>query len=228
MANTPASFDVAGLPGIPANAIAVTGNVTVVQPSSSWAVFLGPDAESNPSTSTINFNAGEVKGNSLTVSLSPGGKLFATFMANPGNVTDLVFDVTGFYTADASGAVFVPITPTRMLDTRYGNGLPGRLSANTPGTFTIAGRPGVPVGATAVTGNVTVVGETSSWAVFLGPDPTPNPSTSTINFVLGDVKGNGLTVALSPGGQLSATYMSNPGNTTDLVLDVTGCFVAAS
>jgi hypothetical protein len=42
--------------------------------------------------------------------------------------------------------------------------------------------------------------------------------------VRGDIKGNGLAVALGSGGGLSATYMSTTGNTTDLVFDVTGYF----
>jgi hypothetical protein len=59
----------------------------------------------------------------------------------------------------------------------------------------------------------------------VGPNPTATPSTSTLNFNRGDIKANGLTVALSPSGTLSATYMSTPGNTTDLVFDVTGYYV---
>jgi hypothetical protein len=88
----------------------------------------------------------------------------------------------------------------------------------------VTGRGGVPDNATAVTGNVTVVDETSSWAVFVGPDPNPSPTNSTINFNAGDIRANGLTVALGSGGTLSATYITTPGNTTDLVFDVTGYF----
>jgi hypothetical protein len=227
-ANAPATFAVGGRAGIPADAVAVSGNVTVVDPSNSWAVYLGPDPTPNPSTSTINFNSGDVKGNSLTVSLGSGGTLSATYMSTGGNTTDLVLDVTGYYTADLTGAVYVPITPTRLLDTRSANGLPTRLSANTPATFQVTGRGGIPGSATAATGNVTVVNERNGWAVFLGPDPTPSPTTSTINFGPGDVKGNGLTVALGSGGSLSATYISTAGNTTDLVFDVTGYFVPAT
>jgi hypothetical protein len=58
----------------------------------------------------------------------------------------------------------------------------------------------------------------------VGPNPDPAPTTSTLNFNTGDVKANGLTVALSTTGTLSATYISIAGNTTDLVLDVTGYF----
>jgi PKD repeat protein len=227
-ANTPATFTVAGTHGIPASAKAVTGNITVVNPSNSWAVYLGPLATATPGTSTINFNAGQVKGNSLTVTLGDLGTLSATYMSSSGATIDLVFDVTGYYTADLAGALFVPMAPARLLDTRNGNGLPGRISANTPATFQITGRSGIPggvAGAIAVTGNVTVVNDTNSWAVFLGPDPTPNPGTSTVNFNKGEVKGNGLTVALGSGGTIAATYISSAGNTTDLVLDVTGYFV---
>ncbi len=153
-------------------------------------------------------------------------ELSTTYMSNPGNTTDLVFDVTGYYTADATGATYVPMpNPARLLDTRAANGLPGRLTANTPQTFTVNGRGGVAANAIGVTGNLTVVDETNSWAVFIGPAPQASPTTSTINFNRGDTKGNGLAVAVSGTGTLSATYISTAGNTTDLVLDVTGFFV---
>jgi hypothetical protein len=232
-ANTPTTFYVSAQnrPGspIPAGATAVTGNVTVVNETFAWAVFLGPEPIASPTTSTVNFVTGDIKGNNLTVALGTGGSLSATYISTPGNTTDLVFDVTGYYTNDASGSRFVPLNPTRLLDTRFGNGLTQQLTANTPATFWIStqNRPTspVPVDATAVTGNVTVVNETFSWAIFLGPNPTVSPGTSTINFVRGDIKGNGLAVGLGTGGSLSATYISTPGNKTDLVFDVTGYFV---
>ncbi len=163
--------------------------------------------------------------NGLTVALGSGGTLSATYMSSMDNTTDLIFDVTGYYTADSNGARYVPLTPARLLDTRSGNGLTGTLGANTPRTFQVTGRGGIPAYATGVSGNVTVVNETNSWAVFLGPVPVASPMTSTLNFNTGDVKANGLTAALGSGGTLSATYMSSAGNTTDLVFDVTGYFV---
>jgi FtsP/CotA-like multicopper oxidase with cupredoxin domain len=223
-AGVPGTFKVAGRGGVPANAIAVTGNVTVVNQTSAWAAYLGPDPTASPTTSTINFNVGDIKGNSLTVPLSHTGTLSATYMSSAGNTTDLVFDVTGYYTPDLTGAKYFPLAPTRLLDTRSGVGYGASLHAATPATFQVTNRGSVPSKATAVTGNVTVVNPTSSWAIFLGPTATATPSTSTINFNRGDIKGNGLTVALSSKGTLSATYMSIGGNTTDLVFDVTGYF----
>jgi spore germination protein YaaH len=225
-ANTPTSFKVAGVGGVDANARAVTGNVTATGSTAGWAVYLGPDPQIKPSSSTINFSKGQTLASNVTVALSPSGTLSATYMSAAGNKTDLVFDVTGYYSDDATGLRFVPITPARLLDTRAGIGLAGKLKANTPRTFPMAGRVSLPSTAQAISGNLTVINETSSWAVYAGPTPMAKPTSSTLNFARGDLRTNGLTVLLggTPGG-LSVTYMSRSGNTMDLVLDVTGYYV---
>ncbi len=150
-------------------------------------------------------------------------------ITGPGaRTTDLVFDSTGYFVPGSSGASFVPLTPARLLDSRFGNGLSGPFSAGTPRTFQVTGRGGVPANATAVTGNLTVTGQSTAGYVFLGPDPTPNPASSTLNFPLGDSRANGVTVALGAGGSLSATYLAPAGATTHLIFDVTGYFVPGS
>ena len=101
----------------------------------------------------------------------------------------------------------MPLNPARLLDTRVGNGLSGKFGAGVARHFSVAGRGGVPAGATAVTGNLTVTDQTSGWAVYLGPtDYDPAHPSSTINFLAGEVRANNVTVALGPGGTLSATY----------------------
>jgi hypothetical protein len=222
-ANSPRSFAVWLRGHVPDTATAVTGNVTVTGSNHSGALYLGPTQIVKPSTSTINFKKGQNLANNVTVALSSTGKLSATFLATYGT-TDLVFDVTGYYTAGLSGSKYVPVTPARLLDTRVANGLTGKLAANAPRPFTITGRQCIPPDAVAVSANVTVVNETSGSAIFVGPDRIVKPPTSTLNFVKGNIKANGLTVALGPSGSLSATYLSASGNTTDLVLDVTGYF----
>jgi hypothetical protein len=211
---------------VPANATAVTGNLTVTGATSGWAVFLGPDPTASPTSSTINFSQGSVVANNVTVALNSLGKLSATFISTAGNTTDLVFDVTGYFVPGlTSGARYVPLTPARALDTRYGTGLSGAQPANVPATFTVWGNGGVSNIALAITGNLTVTDQTSGWAVFLGPNATYSPTSSTINFAAGQVVANGVTVGLSATGTLSATYISIAGQTTDLVLDVSGYFV---
>jgi hypothetical protein len=224
-ANTPRTFVVRGRGGVPSNARAVTGNVTVVNSTAGWAVYFGPAPVVKPGASTINFTRSQIQGNSLTVALSSKGTLSATFMSGSGNTTDLVFDVTGYYTADGSGASYVPIAPARLLDTRVDVGLTGKLSANTPQAFQVTGRGGVPTNEAGVTGVVSVFNQTNGWAVFVGPVPTAKPKTSALNFRKGDVNANGVTVALGAGGSLSVTYMSAARSTADVVLDVTGYFM---
>ena len=208
----PDTFQITGRSGIPAGVSAVTGNLTVTGSSASWAVYLGPNPNAAPTSSTINFGAGETTANGVTVALSASGTLSATYMGPPGATTDLVFDVTGYFTPDASGDTYHPMNPVRELDTRYANGLSGKLTANTPACFGVAGRNGVPADAKAVSGNVTVVGSSASWAVYVGPISTATPTTSSLNFEAGQVKANNLTAALDSSGRLCATYMGPRGS----------------
>jgi hypothetical protein len=224
-ANTPVSFDIWNRLGIPSTATAVTGNVTVTDETAYWAIYIGPDPIAYPGSSTLNFVEGDIRANNVTVALSSTGHLAATYMAPPGATTNLVFDVTGYFTHGTGGYRYVPMTPARLLDTRYGNGLSTTLKANTPVSFQVSGRAVIPTGAKAITANLTVTDQTDKWAIYVGPDQIASPGSSNLNFVAGDIRANGVTVAINSAGQLSATYMSWPGNTTNLVCDVTGYFV---
>jgi hypothetical protein len=82
----------------------------------------------------------------------------------------------------------------------------------------------VPSGSTAVTGNLTVTGQTSGGFLFIGPAATNDPTSSTLNFPIGDDRANGVTVALG-GGNLSVTFVAPvSGPTTHVLLDVSGYF----
>ena len=50
------------------------------------------------------------------------------------------------------------------------------------------------------------------------------PSTSTINFPLGDTRANGVTVPLNIDCKLSIVYRSSAGKKTHVLVDVTGYF----
>jgi hypothetical protein len=215
---------------VPANAVAVTGNVTVTGQTSPGFVALTPDPTNSPTTSTLNFPLGDNRANGVTVALSGTGTLSATYMGEVGGATTaLIFDVTGYFVPDASGATYHSVTPVRLLDTRDGTGgLSGPFVSLVPRTFAVTGQWGVPAGVVAVTGNLTVTGQTSAGFVALTPDPTVGfPTTSTLNFPVGDNRANGVTVALSATGSLSATYAgeAGPSATTHLVFDLTGYFL---
>jgi hypothetical protein len=229
VANIPRTFNVAGAGTIPANAVAITGNVTVAGQSAAGYLSVGPTATANPTSSTINFPVGDNRANNLTLPLNAAGDLAAVYKAGAGKTTHVIVDVTGYFLADSTGVKYHTITPARVLDSRaaYHIGLSGKFVANTPRTFQVSGHAGVPTGAVAITGNLTVVGQTRAGYVSLTPAPDANPLTSTINFPLGDTRANGVTVPLSAAGKLSAVFKAS-GGTTDLILDVSGYYIAGA
>ena len=222
-----------GSTGIPSNATAVTGNLTVTGQTSSGYLFIGPVPTNNPGSSTLNFPAGDDRANAVTVAVTrissattTMGFLSITFVApSNGPSAQAIFDVTGYFTPDTSGATYHTLNPTRLLDTRNGTGGLGVFSSHVAQTFAVTGHGGVPSGATAVTGNLTVTGQTSLGYLSIGPVFQNNPTSSTLNFPMNDDRANAVTVALDGNGKLSITYAApTSGPTAHVIFDVTGYF----
>jgi hypothetical protein len=226
-ANVPRTFQVAGVGDIPANAIAVTGNLTVANQTAAGYVSVTPTPVVNPISSTINFPLGDTRANNLTVPLSATGTLSAVFKAPNGRSTHLILDITGYYVPPETGetATYSTMTPARVLDSRpaYKIGLPSAFVANVPKTLDVAGTHGIPGDAIAITGNLTVVGQTRAGYLAVTQIATASPATSTLNFPLGDVRANGVTVPLDKSGALSIVFKSS-GGSTHVILDVTGYY----
>ena len=225
MANSARTWTVAGVSGIAANAVAITANVTVVGQQSAGSVSVTVTPTGTPPSSTINFPLGETRANNLVVPLSSSGTVSAVFKGTKAKGTHLVFDVTGYFLADNTGATFNPITPIRAIDTRVGTGFTGKFLANTPRTLVIAGTLGVPLAATAITGNVVIVQPSKLGSGAVTKDPTATPSTSTLNFPAHTNRANGVFAPLDGAGALSIVYNAAAGGTADVVLDVTGYFL---
>jgi spore germination protein YaaH len=220
------TFGVAGHGGVPAGATAVTGNLTVTEQTALGYLYIGPVAMNDPTSSTLNFPLGDDRANAVTVALGGTGTLSVTYVGVPGATAQVIFDVTGYFTPDTSGATYHALTPARILDSRDGTGgVWTPFSSHVARTFGVTGHGGVPSNATAVTGNLTVTQQTSLGYLYIGPNATNNPTSSTLNFPLGDDRANGVTVALGTGGTLSATYAAPTlGPTAQVIFDVTGYF----
>ena len=80
-----------------------------------------------------------------------------------------------------------------------------------PRTLTIAGTNGVPVTATAITGNLTVTQQSAVGYLAVTKDPTANPATSTLNFPVSDNRANGVFAPLDGSGALSIVYKAKAG-----------------
>jgi hypothetical protein len=126
--------------------------------------------------------------------------------------------------AAQTGYTYVPVTPCRAVDTRYGYG--GALVGGVQRTFQIKGVCGVPTSAVAVTMNMTVVGPTAGGFVTVWPVGYGFPGVSNINFNAGEPAiANGVVVGLGTGSpDLYAIYGSGGGGTLHLILDVTGYY----
>jgi hypothetical protein len=223
------SFQVTGAV-IPANATAVTGNLTVTQQTASGFLYVGPSPRQNPTSSTLNFPVGDDRANAVTVALGSGGVLWVTYAAPTlGSSAQVIFDVTGYFTPDATGATYHALAPARLLDSRNGTGGTTIFSSHVAQQFQVTGSGGVPSNATAVTGNLTVTQQSSLGFLYLGPNPANSPTSSNLNFPVRDDRANAVTVALGPGGVLWVTYAAPTlGSTAQVIFDVTGFFTPDS
>ncbi len=217
---------------VPTTAIAVTGNLTVTAQTAAGHLTLTPAAQNSPATASIYFPKGDNRATGLTMMLGPGGTLSVTYVAGAGATTAVIFDVTGYFVPGQSGAMYIPVTPNRLVDSRSKVGLSGKLTPFVSRAFQVTDRvpldatKNIPASAVAITGTLTVTNQTiTSW---LGLTPTLNnhPATSTLNFLKGDNRATGVTVPLGPGGKECVVFGGNvKGSTTDVVFDVSGYFV---
>ncbi len=141
----------------------------------------------------------------------------------------------GVFIADAvagPSSSVVTIDPVRILDTRTDVGLAGPFVSAVSQKLAVAGTVAVPVGATGVLLNVTVVGPTAAGFLSVRPgDATGAPSTSSLNFAAGDIVPNAVQVALpttgANAGKIDITYdaFGVTGPTTEVLIDVVGYLV---
>jgi hypothetical protein len=215
----------ATLPGKPTGVTVTAGNGSVLV---SWtapaqdggSAITGYTVTSSPEGKTCTTSA-----TSCTVGgLTNGTTYTFTVTATNGVGTGPASDPSSSILVHSSGATYHALTPARILDSRIGAGLSGPFSSNVARTFAVTGRGGVPANATAVTGNLTVTGQTDAGYLYIGPNAMNNPTSSTLNFPLADNRANGVTVALGAGGTLSVTYVSAPGTSAQVIFDVSGYF----
>ena len=222
------TFPVAGRGGVPSTAVAVTGSLTVVGQTSAGYVSLGPSTATVARSSVVNAPVGDPRASGVTVKLGADGSLAALWSGAGGSKAGLIFDASGYFVAGAAGSTYVPLTPARVLDTRTGSGLSGQFTSGAPRSFAVSGRGGVPAGAVAVTGNLTVVGPNSGGYLYVGPVAASTPPSSTLNVLKGDTRAASVTVKLDGSGRLGVVWKGSVGAKADVLFDVTGYFVNSS
>jgi len=218
-ANTPVSFQVAGVNGIPASVAAVVFNLTVTQPKSLGFVTAYASGAARPNASNLNFSKGQTVPNLVTVPVGANGKV-TLFNSSPGT-SQLIADVSGYYlpgTPTATGA-FKAVGPTRILDTRN----TFSVAADSPVSVQVAGARGVPAGALAAVFNLTVTSPKSFGFVTAFPSGSPRPNASNLNFSTGQTVPNLVSVPLGSDGKV--TLFNRSGGSAQLIADLAGYFL---
>ncbi len=129
----------------------------------------------------------------------------------------------GTVSAALPTAAYVPLTPYRLADTRVEPCGCTRLDAATI-AVDVAGRQGVPSGTVAVAVTVTATESDAPGFVTVYPGGAPRPVASTLNTRPDRAVANSAIVQLGDDGTARAVSNLTGG---DLIVDITGAFVAA-
>jgi YVTN family beta-propeller protein len=131
--------------------------------------------------------------------------------------------------SSGSKAVYVPIAPCRLADTRPAPDTVGPKStpigAGQTHTFTVRGSNGncsIPTGATAIVANVTAVGPTAQSFMTIWPADQPQPNASSLNYSAGQAPfPNAVTVTLSGDGKIK---VANKNGSVHVIVDIAGYY----
>jgi hypothetical protein len=207
---------VAGVAGVPSNATAVALNLAVTNPAAAGFVNAWPCDIPRPFTANANFVAGQTVSNAVIAMVSrtasgawPAGSI--CFASNTG--VDVVVDVQGSFT----GPAYVPVPPSRALDTRSG----GPISPGVIVTIPVGGD-GVPVDKVAAVLNVAIVSPSGPGFATVWPCNQPRPNTANVNFGAGETVSN--AVIASTSGNVCVFVSA----TAHIVADLQGVFVGSA
>ena len=211
---------------VPADATAVSLNVTVVNPQDSGFITVFPCGVTRPLASNVNYVSGQVVPNGVIAPIGSDGSV--CFFSS--QIADIVVDVAGWFAGDS----FTGATPSRLVDSRDGTGAPlAKLTSSSPlavqitslSVTTSAGSATtIPTNISAASLNVTVVNPEASGFITAYPCDVTRPNASNVNYVSGQIVANGVVAPVSASGQV-CIFSSVP---SDVIVDLAGWFGGSS
>ena len=204
-------LDLAGK--VPAGAAAAVINLTVTEPQKSGHLTAYPDGAPRPNASNLNFSAGETVPNLVIVPLTNDVADIAN--ASSGTV-QMVADLEGYFSSSAPDS-FVPISPTRELDTRTTGSALAADKAITMNILTDGQT------AAAMVDNVTVTAPAKDGTLIVYPAGQSRPVVSNLNFTVNETVPN-LVIAKGGTSAQVSYYNNSPGN-IELIVDEYGYFI---
>ena len=221
------SVDVAGQHGVPpSGASAVVLNLTGISTGQRSFVTAFPGGTPLPKVANVNIEGGDdVSPNLAIVPLGADGSI--DFYASHG--AHLIADVFGYFTDDkapvSSSGLFVPTSPTRVMDTRpqiYDQYADQFIAADTLLAVPISEVGDVPgLGAAAVFANVTGTRAAGRGHLTVWPSTTDRPTVASVNLLAAGVtRPNAVLVPLGGRGDISIYSFAG----AHAVVDVFGYF----
>jgi peptidoglycan hydrolase-like protein with peptidoglycan-binding domain len=213
---------------IPTDATAVAMNVTAVLPSQAGFFTVWPCGAPMPVASNVNFTSGSVVANGVVTSLGDGGAI----CLYSDQQSDVLVDVLGWF-GGGSQPPFVGAVPSRLVDTRNAIGGPtGMVTPAAPKSVPVRGvtvnvdgtSRQVPVDASAVALNITMVEAQAAGFATVWPCGTPMPNASNVNFGRGGTAANGVIAPIGPEGSVCVHTSAN----AHLVVDIAGWFTGGT
>ncbi|MFN8020802.1 MAG: S8 family serine peptidase [Acidimicrobiales bacterium] len=212
----PGAGETVRVTGIPAGASAAVVNVVADQAVGAGFVRAQATGGITPNTSSGNYVAGLASG---TLSIVPVGA-DGTISVFTSNGTHLVVDLMGYVTGPTStpgrDGLLVPLSPTRLYDSRQGAGVHQTLTSR---VVQVTGGM-VPAGASAVSMNLTSDAAAGAGYLTVFPADRAQPVISNLNYPAIDPRANAGMVRLSTAGALN-TFVNQ---TTHVIIDVNGYF----
>ncbi|MFI6149622.1 hypothetical protein [Streptomyces sp. NPDC051109] len=206
-------------------ATAVALNVTVTNPQEAGHLTVHPAGQTAPTTSNVNFTAGQTAANSVIVPVGKDGEV--TVRNGAWTRADVIVDLVGTYGTASGGAANVPTTPVRTIDTRsWPNG---------PWPTRGYVRQGFSREQEAWVLNATVTNTRGTGFLSVAPDPnssndyahgtavTPErPVSSTLNWTAGNTVAN--LVQTGTGAHGIVDLWNQGWDAADLVVDIFGYY----
>ena len=223
-AGTTTELQVVGRGEVSARASAAMLNVTVADATGPGFITVFACGTSLPLSSNVNYTTGQTIANAVIAVVGADGNV----CVYTSNAVDLIIDVSGIFVADSTFAV---MTPERLLDSRPDgltvDGADAQIGYRRPASITpvhAAGRPGIPLDASAVVLNVTVVDALGAGYVNVFPCGSSVPLSSNVNYSTGRTVANLVVAQVGADGQV-CIYTSS---SADLIVDVNAYFAKPS
>ncbi len=231
MAGLPLPDDADGN-GYDDNVLAVVVNIIVIDPTQPGYLRAYPAGAAEGETSVVNFPARTTVPNTAVIRPGIAGEISIRLVSPPAvGTADVAIDISGWFSTQQHtnrGARLIPISPIRAYDSALpqfgGDTLGARSLTEVPIRPVFPDEPNIVGAVVNVTGVNTFGGSRPTYISAL-PDVVPRgeePSTSTVNLQVGQVKAN---LAIVPVGNDGSIHLFNMNGEIRLVVDIMGYLV---